>query len=281
MEIHLIGYNHVHDSDFNVCRPFGSGDYLVLLVKSPALFTINGKDVHTPPNIFLLYPKGAPQYYRADGESFVNDWMHLGFSSDDEKYLRNLKIPLETPVPVSGIGYFSMLINSLSEEYYSTNTYRKSTMDHFLHIFFNKMSEQITEKDTEKDTEMKGKTYDKFALLRAKIYTRPYLKWDITELSHQICLSPSYFQYLYKKYFDVTCKADIIHARIEYAKQLLMNSSLSIRYIAEQSGYENDVHFMRQFKQCTGLTPSQYRVSVPDHNNRTNPDIVKNRINFF
>lgn len=42
------------------------------------------------------------------------------------------------------------------------------------------------------------KNYDKFSLLRNKIYSRPYLKWDIANLSHQICLSPSYFQHLYK-----------------------------------------------------------------------------------
>nr|WP_294495635.1 hypothetical protein [uncultured Mediterraneibacter sp.] len=42
----------------------------------------------------------------------------------------------------------------------------------------------------------------------------------MAELSHQICLSPSYFQNLYKKYFNVTCKTDIIHARIEYAKHV-------------------------------------------------------------
>ena len=60
MELVFIGYNHVHDSDLNINRPLGSGDFLVLLVKSPAIFTINGKDVHTPPNIFLCIQKMHP-----------------------------------------------------------------------------------------------------------------------------------------------------------------------------------------------------------------------------
>lgn len=243
MELVLIGYNHIHDADLNINRPLGSGDYLALLVKSPAVFTINGTDLHTPANIFFLYPKGSPQYYRADGKTFANDWMHLDFSSADEEYIRDLKIPLETPVPLNDIEYFSLLINSLSVEYYSSSAQKKSTIDCFLRIFFNKISEQATEREIDI-----GKNYDKFSLLRSKIYTRPYLKWDISNLAHQICLSPSYFQHLYKKYFGITCKADIIHARIEYAKHLLRNTSLSIGYISEQCGYENDVHFMRQFK---------------------------------
>lgn len=276
MDLALIGYNHIHDADLNINRPLSSGDYLALLVKSPAVFTINGIDLHTPANIFFLYPKGSPQYYRADGKTFANDWMHLDFSSADEEYIRDLKIPLETPVPLNDIGYFSLLINSLSVEYYSSSAQKKSTIDCFLHIFFNKISEQATERETDIE-----KNYDKFSLLRSKIYTRPYLKWDIANLAHQICLSPSYFQHLYKKYFGITCKADIIHARIEYAKHLLRNTSLSIRYISEQCGYENDVHFMRQFKQATGLTPTQYRATVPDHNDFTGPVIDRDRPDIF
>ncbi len=277
MELVLIGYNHVHDADFNINRPLGSGDYLALLVKGPAVFTINGIDLNTPPNIFFLYPKGSPQYYRADGKAFANDWMHLDFSSADEEYIRALNIPLETPVFLNDIEYFSLLLNSISVEYYSSNAHKKSTIDYFLHIFFNKISEQTTERETD----IGGKNYDKFSLLRSKIYTRPYLKWDIANLAHQICLSPSYFQNLYKKYFGITCKSDIIHARIEYAKHLLRNTSLSICYISEQCGYENDVHFMRQFKQSTGLTPTQYRATLPEQNDSAVPVIDRNRPDIF
>ena len=51
MDLALIGYNHIHDADLNINRPLGSGDYLALLVKSPAVFTINGIDLHTPATV--------------------------------------------------------------------------------------------------------------------------------------------------------------------------------------------------------------------------------------
>lgn len=257
MEIAFIGYNHIHDSDLNIVRPLGSGDFLVLLVKSPAIFNVNGKDIFTPPNIFFLYPKDSPQYYKACSTTFINDWMHLHLTSADEKNLKGLGIPFETPIPIHDIEYFSHLINDLSVEYYSSNIHKKSTIECYLHIFFNKISEEIAQHSVH----MQTKNYDKFSLLRSKIYSRPYLKWDISNLSHQICLSPSYFQHLYKKHFGITCMADIIHARIEYSKQLLCTTSLSVHNIAEQCGYENDVHYMRQFKKLTGMTPTQYRSS--------------------
>jgi AraC family transcriptional regulator of arabinose operon len=52
---------------------------------------------------------------------------------------------------------------------------------------------------------------------------------------------------------------DIINSRLEYAKYLLVNSSLSIAAISKMCGYENDTHFMRQFKKFVGLTPSQFK----------------------
>lgn len=50
--------------------------------------------------------------------------------------------------------------------------------------------------------------------------------------------------------------------RIDYAKYILETSSLSIEQVAEISGYTNEVHFFRQFKQITGITPARYRKSV-------------------
>ena len=34
---------------------------------------------------------------------------------------------------------------------------------------------------------------------------------------------------------------------------------MTVQALAAFCGYENELHFMRQFKKCTGLTPSGYR----------------------
>ena len=46
---------------------------------------------------------------------------------------------------------------------------------------------------------------------------------------------------------------------IEKAKELLSRSELTIAEIAEKCGYKTEFHFMRQFKQKTSLTPTQFR----------------------
>lgn len=276
MKITYIGYNHVHDSDFFIDRPLGSGDYLALLIKSPALFTINGVNIKIDPNTFFLYKEGTPQYYRSSGAAFSNDWFHFEMTAEDKLYLESLKIPFETPIAIKDMGSYSMLINSINIEQYSNNKQKEDTINCYMHIFFNKISEVILREGSNGW----DKNYDKFSLLRAKIYNRPYLNWTIENLSHQICLSPYYFQRLYKKHFGITCMSDVINARVDYAKQQLCTTKLSIRDIAEKCGYENDVHFMRQFKQITGVSPTRYRqTQLVD--STIFPTIQQNRIDIY
>ena len=74
---------------------FVSGDYLLVLLKSPAVFTLNGEDTITESNSFILYRKGTPQFYRAYGSSFSNDWFHFEMSDDDLKFIESLSIPFD------------------------------------------------------------------------------------------------------------------------------------------------------------------------------------------
>ena len=52
---------------------------------------------------------------------------------------------------------------------------------------------------------------------------------------------------------------DLIHARIDTAKNRLCNSDESIHQLAADLGYRNVTHFCRQFKKITGLTPMEFR----------------------
>lgn len=72
-------------------------------------------------------------------------------------------------------------------------------------------------------------------------------------------MSVSNFQHLYKKYFGVTLFQDIIRSRTEYACMLLKSTNLSAVEVAQKSGYNHYAHFVRQFKQTMGISPSEFR----------------------
>ena len=81
-------------------------------------------------------------------------------------------------------------------------------------------------------------------------------------MAARLSLSPSYFQTLYRAEFGVSCYEDVLRAKTELAEYYLANTLMTVREISGLCGFENDVHFMRQFRRRTGMTALEYRRSV-------------------
>jgi len=95
--------------------------------------------------------------------------------------------------------------------------------------------------------------------LRSEILANSQRDWNIAEIAKEIGISRSHLQRLYRQQFAASCMDDIINARMRKAQQLLQFTSLRIQEIALQCGYNNESHFMRQFKEKCGMTALQYR----------------------
>ena len=65
-------------------------------------------------------------------------------------------------------------------------------------------------------------------------------------------------------YFEDALPDNLIRARIDSAKNALLFTSATNGEIAEDLGYNNLPHFMRQFKAMDGMTPNGYR-KIKDH----------------
>lgn len=260
MKINNIGYNHTHDADFVIQRTAGSGDYLLLLLKTPAVFTLGGQNIVTEPDSFILFRQGTPQSYRAYGLTFSNDWFHFSISDDEMGFFEALDIPFDTIMPIGDLNGLSLIIKNMSYENYSSNLYKTDSVELYMKLFFLKLSEKIHAVGKEKSDSY----YDKLSILRSKIYNMSYHDWNVEGLAHQLTMSKSYFQHLYKEAFGISVMNDVIRSRIEHSKYLISTTDMSIVQIAEMCGYNCELHFMRQFKTRMNMTPTEYRQSVSD-----------------
>ena len=98
-----------------------------------------------------------------------------------------------------------------------------------------------------------------FRLLRCEMLSSINYNWSVSDMAKKVNLSESHFFVLYKKFFGITPIADLINARLNNAKNMLLFKNLLIDDIATELGYNNTTHFIRQFKSLVGITPSQYR----------------------
>ncbi len=125
------------------------------------------------------------------------------------------------------------------------------------------IDERITEMYSsliEKSAPRSSEAYSEiFSDLRKEMKYSPQNNWSIADAALRTGLSGSHFQRLYKKHFGVSFNEELISFRMERAKYLLKNTSLAVQRIAEECGYTNAAHFMRQFKERENMSAGQYR----------------------
>lgn len=255
MKVVNAGYRYTHGYDFFINRPYGSGDYVLLVIKTEAFFVLDGKRILAPKNSVIVYKKGTPQIYGASEKEFINDWLHFELDECEYEWALSLGVPFDKILRVRDSSAFSSLIKSIFYEQYSKNSHSEQTASLYLKIIFLKLAEGLEPAPHN----AAGVYYKPLSALRAEIYSSPSKNFSIDSICRQLNLSRSYLQHLYKAIFNTTVIADVTASRIEHAKYLLFSTDIPICEIAEQCGYKSDVHFMRVFKESVGVTPSEYR----------------------
>lgn len=255
MEIQCVGFHHQHNDDFLIDRPYGIADYLFLLVKTPAIFRIDGKEIITQKNSFILYTKGYSQYYRAFGKNYIDDWMHFRGEDMDELLIKTLDIPTNTVVPLGSISEISGIMRSITTEFYSDNPYRADITESYMRILFMKLSDILRlSRESKSDGEL-----IKYTELRNAIFQMPHIKRSVDDMARELTVSRSGFQHSYKRYFGVSVSEDKINARVQRAEFYLSSTELSLAEISDLCGYKDEAYFMKQFKRIKGLTPTEFR----------------------
>ena len=82
---------------------------------------------------------------------------------------------------------------------------------------------------------------------------------DAEELSAKLGLSYSWFRKVFKEYTGYSPAKYFQELKLRKAKQLLIESPLTIKEICYQLNYTSTEHFFTVFKKQTGYTPTEYR----------------------
>ena len=257
MYITSMGINYRHNSDFVKDRPNGTGEYILLLIKTKAVFKFGKNEMHTKPNSLIIYKKGSPQFFRADNDIYINDWICFDMADNELSFFDNVGIKLDTVYELNNTVNVSLLIKNICHELLTCSIHKSVVISNYLDILFLKISECIKAQNNH------WNFYStKLSDLRNMIYDNPQAKWTVSELAKKAGLSQSHFQRLYKLEFGVSPIADTITARIEYAKYLLTSTDYTVVRIAEELNYKSDIQFIQQFKSVMQTTPSNYRKSI-------------------
>ncbi|MBQ6257367.1 MAG: helix-turn-helix transcriptional regulator, partial [Clostridia bacterium] len=101
-------------------------------------------------------------------------------------------------------------------------------------------------------------------ILTVITYIDGHLKEELSasQVSALIGYQPKYFSRLFKNEMGCNYSDYVTSRRIGRARELLLETALSVQQIAEMCGFSEVSYFSSRFKQETGMSPKQMRAAL-------------------
>lgn len=122
---------------------------------------------------------------------------------------------------------------------------------------FNELFADIIAQQKERKKNKHDAIFSEIIKIINQDYNNPAL--SIETIAPMAGMSSTYLGRLFKKATSKSISEYLTEIRIEKAKELLVNSTLSVGAISEKVGFINSSYFFTIFKKATGITPSEYK----------------------
>lgn len=238
---------------FTLHRPAGLDSYTFLHFHVEAqILTADGVQTARP-GACILYPPDAPQWFHSDGP-MLHDWMHL--AADSAQWLRAVAPPLNRLIYPADPSFVTAGICEIELEINSRRPHRAELADAAARILLIRFA-RSAEAPAGEGWGNPG-LYAQLYRFRMDMFARMGEPWTVERMAAELHMSASRFHAVYRAYFGASPMNDLIQARIDAAKSALAGAEASVSALAERLGYANASHFSRQFRQKTGVSPSEY-----------------------
>ena len=210
--------------------------------------------------VFLLFP-GEWHSYRPDPQTGWKEYW-IGFNS---AFMMNLidKGFFSKDKPVFQVKIHEDIV-ALYNEAIATAERQESGFQQLLAGIVMRLVSLVYFYDKNQQYE-KSDIADKVAQAKV-IIQENYSDISPEELASKLCLSYSTFRKTFKEYTGFSPARYIGEVRMSKAKELLTNTSLSIKEVAYHVGYNNHDYFFTAFRHVTGRTPAEYRAMTQGTN---------------
>jgi LacI family transcriptional regulator len=81
----------------------------------------------------------------------------------------------------------------------------------------------------------------------------------VLDVARSVGVSKSTLNRLFRRWLGRSPQEEIVHARMEWAKELLRETDFSIGVLARRLDYASTANFVRAFRELNGGTPQEYR----------------------
>lgn len=216
------------------CGPTCRKYYLIHYVVSGfgTLITSNKTYPVSPGYAFLIRPYEI-NHYRADD---ISPWHYIwiGFNGSMCQLLDELSSPV---FPINGGCFFDIASCQ------NRNNMREAYLAGRLFTIFSDLFEHYTSSPAEAAMNYLNSHYMR--------------RISIENIANMLNFDRRYLSRVFKKHYNITMQDYLTEIRMKEAQRLL-KASKPISLVAKLVGYDDLVHFSKQFKKYTSLSPKQY-----------------------
>ena len=199
---------------------------------------------------FLITP-GMDEVYFPD----ENDpWAYLWVISEDPK-MQDVFTAFQANSDTNVFSYnYLYAVKEMADSLVTANNRFYASID-LLDAFLKLLKPQLNAR--KQQMQSNAATYVKAAIhyIKANLF-RPIFVWELTDF---LGVSQPYLFKVFQTELGCSPKQYILQCKLEYSKNLLTETELSITQIAAAVGFEDVLNFSKFFSQRTGLSPKNYR----------------------
>jgi len=253
INITSVRHNWPNPPGFCLNRPNGHPDYTLVHFTTSVDLQLNGNTLTVPEHACIIYSPPTPQHFSCP-QGMIHDWFH--FTGMSKQFFDELDIPIDILIFPKQWSFITDIVEEIENEFYAQRDYNERLIDLKVNELFIRLSRALKGKYSEITDK---KFTSELRKLRTEIAQNLSHDWTVAEMSGKLMLSPSRFSHLYHTFYGTTPIDDLIRMRINTAQTALAFTQSSICEISYSLGYRNTTHFCRQFRQFTGMSPSEYR----------------------
>lgn len=232
-----------------------SGYMIHLILSGKGTFISNGKTYHLQAGHMFYCQPGVLVNMIADHDApWVTMWIR--FTGEYVASLMNT-IALSDDNPVFTVNQAPIVKDEMANILKMSRLDNTNDLDYAAQLI-NLINALRT---TFNKTTTKYSNPQKILILKATQYIRNNYDTPITvtDVVNYLGIDRTYLFRIFKIYLEVSPKSYLTNTRLRAAKDMLIKSDTSIKFIALSCGYTNYVHFSKAFRKQVGMSPSQFK----------------------
>lgn len=260
LNFYAIRHAWPEKAGFRLRRDRGTWEYVFVHFTNEVEIILDGAYATVPAHSCVLYRPGTPQYIYSK-QTLVHDWFH--FSGNPSAPMNDAGVAPDTLLTPVRADFITDIVREMENEFLA----KKKGYECLLNVKFAELMLKLGRAAEGDFPEVVDQTTsERLRKLRAKVFLSLGHPWTIEEMASDMGLSQSRFYNVYRSMYGSSPMDDLIHARIDSAKNALLFGTQPVSAIAEALGYNNVTHFIRQFRTITGTTPLRYRNGMEKEN---------------